>query len=108
MPAADGDGFSKRPFVDPFLVTAVHRLGSETRGSIAATSNDALSLATGEFVALLDHDDTLAPEALYLAAVELERNSTLQLIYTDEDKIDEHEQRHSPYFKPEWNLDLFL
>ena len=63
---------------------------------------------TGEFVALLDHDDTLAPEALYLAAVELERNSTLQLIYTDEDKIDEHEQRHSPYFKPEWNPDLFL
>ena len=59
-------------------------------------------------VALLDHDDTLAPEALYLAAVELERNPTLQLIYTDEDKIDEHEQRHSPYFKPEWNPDLFL
>jgi GT2 family glycosyltransferase len=83
-------------------------LRRETRGGIAATSNDALSLATGEFVALLDHDDTIAPEALYLAAVELERNPTLQLIYTDEDKIDEHEQRHSPYFKPEWNPDLFL
>jgi GT2 family glycosyltransferase len=80
----------------------------ETRGGIAATSNDALSLATGEFVALLDHDDTIAPEALYLAAVELETNPELQLIYTDEDKIDENEQRHSPYFKPEWNPDLFL
>jgi len=79
-----------------------------TRGGIAATSNDALSLATGEFVALLDHDDTIAPEALYLAAVELERNPALQLIYTDEDKIDEHEQRYNPYFKPEWNPDLFL
>lgn len=79
-----------------------------TRGGIAATSNDALSLATGEFVALLDHDDTIAPEALYLAAVELERNPALQLIYTDEDKIDEHEQRYHPYFKPEWNPDLFL
>jgi GT2 family glycosyltransferase len=86
----------------------IKMLRRETRGGIAATSNDALSLATGEFVALLDHDDTLAPEALYLAAVELERNPTLQLIYTDEDKIDEHEQRHSPYFKPEWNPDLFL
>jgi GT2 family glycosyltransferase len=83
-------------------------LRRETRGGIAATSNDALSLASGEFIALLDHDDTIAPEALYLAAVELERNPALQLIYTDEDKIDEHEQRHSPYFKPEWNPDLFL
>jgi GT2 family glycosyltransferase len=83
-------------------------LRRERRGGIAAASQDALSLATGEFIALLDHDDTLAPEALYLAAVELERNPALQLIYTDEDKIDEHEQRHSPYFKPEWNPDLFL
>ncbi len=86
----------------------IKMLRRETRGGIAAASNDALSLATGEFVALLDHDDTIAPEALYLAAVELERNPALQLIYTDEDKIDEHEQRHSPYFKPEWNPDLFL
>jgi GT2 family glycosyltransferase len=86
----------------------VKLLRRETRGGIAATSNDALSLATGEFVALLDHDDTLAPEALYLAAVELESNPALQLIYTDEDKIDEREQRHSPYFKPDWNPDLFL
>jgi O-antigen biosynthesis protein len=80
----------------------------ETRGGIAATSNDALSLATGEFVALLDHDDTIARPALYWAAVELERNPTLQLIYTDEDKIDERDRRHSPYFKPTWNPDLFL
>jgi GT2 family glycosyltransferase len=83
-------------------------LRRERRGGIAATSNDALSLATGEFVALLDHDDTIAAEALYLAALELKRNPALQLIYTDEDKIDEHERRHSPYFKPEWNPDLFL
>jgi GT2 family glycosyltransferase len=86
----------------------IKTLRRETRGGIAATSNDALSLATGEIVALLDHDDTIAPEALYLAALELERNPALQLIYSDEDKIDEHEQRHSPYFKPEWNPDLFL
>lgn len=86
----------------------IKTLRRETRGGIAATSNDALSLATGEFVALLDHDDTIALEALYLAALELKRNPALQLIYTDEDKIDEHEQRHSPYFKPEWNPDLFL
>jgi GT2 family glycosyltransferase len=80
----------------------------ETRGGIAATSNDALSLATGEFITLLDHDDTIARPALYWAATELESNPALQLIYTDEDKIDEHDRRHSPYFKPEWNPDLFL
>jgi GT2 family glycosyltransferase len=83
-------------------------LRRERQGGIAATTNDALSLATGEFVALLDHDDALARSALYWAAVELERNPALQLIYTDEDKIDEHDRRHSPYFKPEWNPDLFL
>jgi O-antigen biosynthesis protein len=83
-------------------------LRRETRGGIAVTSNDALSLATGEFVAFLDHDDAIARPALYWAAVELERNPALQLIYSDEDKIDEHDRRHSPYFKPEWNPDLFL
>ena len=83
-------------------------LRRKTRGGIAATSNDALSFASGEFVALLDHDDAIARPALYWAAVELERNPALQLIYTDEDKIDEHDRRHSPYFKPEWNPDLFL
>lgn len=83
-------------------------LRREARGGIALASNDALSLATGEFVALLDHDDVIARPALYWAAVELERNPVLQLIYSDEDKIDEHDRRHSPYFKPEWNPDLFL
>jgi len=83
-------------------------LRRERRGGIASASNDALSLATGDFVALLDHDDAIARPALYWAATELERNPALQLIYSDEDKIDEHDRRHSPYFKPEWNPDLFL
>jgi GT2 family glycosyltransferase len=77
-------------------------------GGIVAASNDALSLASGEFIALLDHDDEIAPTALYFAALELERDSGLRLIYTDEDKIDARGRRHSPYFKPEWNPDLFL
>ena len=77
------------------------------RGHIAAASNDALSLATGDFIALLDHDDELAPTALYFNAVELNRRPDLQLLYSDEDKIDEKGHRRDPYFKPDWNPDLF-
>ena len=77
------------------------------RGHISAASNDALTLATGEFIALLDHDDELAPTALYFNAVELNRAPDLQLLYSDEDKIDAKGHRSDPYFKPDWNPDLF-
>ncbi|MBV9010105.1 MAG: glycosyltransferase [Verrucomicrobia bacterium] len=78
------------------------------RGHISAASNDALGMATGEYVVLLDHDDELALHALYLAAVELNRQPDLQMLYGDEDKIDENGSRFAPYFKPEWNYDLLL
>ena len=77
-------------------------------GHISAASNDALRLATGDFVALLDHDDELAPTALYFMAVALNKNSDLQLLYSDEDKLEEHSRRSEPYFKSDWNPELFL
>jgi glycosyltransferase involved in cell wall biosynthesis/predicted nucleic acid-binding Zn-ribbon protein len=80
----------------------------EANGHISAASNSALDLAQGEFVALLDHDDELAPHALYAVAAELNAHPEADLIYSDEDKIDEQGQRFSPYFKPDWNPDLFL
>lgn len=73
---------------------------------ISAASNRALALASGEFVAFLDHDDELAPLALYHLAAELDRRPTLELIYTDEDKIDSRGQRCHPHFKPAWNPEL--
>ncbi|MBA2270124.1 MAG: glycosyltransferase, partial [Chthoniobacterales bacterium] len=76
-------------------------------GHISATSNDALALATGEFVALLDHDDELAATALYFAARELNEHPDAQLLYSDEDKLDQQGRRCDPYFKPHWNPDLF-
>lgn len=76
-------------------------------GHISATSNDALQLATGEFVALLDHDDELAPTALYHAARELQRDADLQLLYSDEDKLDPQGRRCDPHFKPDWNPELY-
>jgi glycosyltransferase involved in cell wall biosynthesis len=76
-------------------------------GHVCAASNDALSLATGDFISLLDHDDELAPTALYFVALELNRNPDLQLIYSDEDKLDRRGCRCEPYFKSDWNPDLF-
>ena len=76
-------------------------------GHVCATSNDALTLATGEFIALLDHDDELAPTALYHAACALNRQPSLKLIYTDEDKLDAQGHRRQPHFKSDWNPDLF-
>ena len=77
-------------------------------GHISAASNDALRLATGDFVALLDHDDELAPTALYFMALALNKNRDLQLLYSDEDKLEEHNRRSEPYFKSDWNPELFL
>lgn len=77
-------------------------------GHIAAASNTALGLASGEFVALLDHDDELAPHALYMVAEALAEQPDLDLIFSDEDKIDAAGIRHDPWFKPDWNYDLML
>jgi len=78
----------------------------DVNGHISASSNSALALARGEFVALLDHDDEFSPVALYALALELNRSPDLDLIYSDEDKIDEHGGRYDPYFKSDWNPDL--
>ncbi|MFM7424158.1 MAG: glycosyltransferase family 2 protein [Elainella sp.] len=80
----------------------------DTNGHISACSNTALSLATGDFVALLDHDDVLTPEALYEVVALLNQHPEADMIYSDEDKLNEHGQVLSPYFKPDWCPDAFL
>lgn len=80
----------------------------QTRGGISATTNDALSMATGDYVALLDHDDVLPHAALALVAKELARHPDTILLYTDEDKIALTGERIDPYFKPDWNPALLL
>jgi len=77
-------------------------------GHISACSNTALEMTRGEFVALLDHDDELSIDALYENAVLLNRHSDTDMIYSDEDKINEEGERHSPFFKPDWSPDTFL
>jgi O-antigen biosynthesis protein len=77
-------------------------------GHISNCSNSALELATGEFIALLDHDDLLAPEALYEMALMLNKHPEADMIYSDEDKVDEKNRRKRPFFKPDWCPDSFL
>jgi len=75
-------------------------------GRISAASNSALELATGEFAALLDHDGELAPHALLCCAEIILARADAEVIYSDEDKIDEQGFRFDPHFKPDWNPDL--
>ena len=89
---------------DPRRIKVVYR---ETNGHISANSNSALALAHGEFIALLDHDDVIRPHALACVALELDAHPHADLIYSDEDKIDENGHRYDHYFKPDWNPDLF-
>ena len=77
-------------------------------GHISEASNSALALATGEFVALLDNDDELSPDALYEVARALDREPDLDLVYSDEDKLDENGRRFEGRFKPDWSPELLL
>ncbi len=84
----------------------IHFRRRERNGHIVAASNDALQMATGEFIGLLDHDDRLAPHALYHVAMEIRDHEDVGLIYSDEDKIDADGVRFGHYFKPDFNPDL--
>ena len=73
---------------------------------ISGASNAALALATGEFVALLDHDDILQVDALYEVVKALNEHSDADFVYTDEDKLELDGRRVEPFFKPDWSPDL--
>ncbi|MCZ2174112.1 MAG: glycosyltransferase [Burkholderiales bacterium] len=99
-----------RPILEKAAVSdpRIHVTFRDRNGHISAASNTALAMAHGEFIALLDHDDELTEDALYHVALALNENPALDLIYSDEDKIDAHGQRFGHYFKPDWNPDLFF
>ncbi|HEY1854980.1 MAG TPA: glycosyltransferase [Solirubrobacterales bacterium] len=72
-------------------------------GGIVAASNDALAMAEGELLALLDNDDTLHPDALELVDEAVEAAPDADYVYSDEDKIDEAGHHGTPFFKPDWS-----
>ena len=108
------DDASTDPRVRPFLEkkdrgdARIKVTFREKNGHISACSNSAIKLATGEWCALLDQDDSFAENALALVALEIERHPEAGLIYSDEDKIDTAGIRSNPFFKPDWNPELFL
>lgn len=77
---------------------------------IAENTNAGLEMATGEWIGLLDHDDLLAPEALFEMVSKMNQDSEFEVIYSDEDKITEEKKGewvHSqPHFKPDFSIDL--
>lgn len=85
-------------------IKVVHR---SENGHISRATNDALALASGDWIALLDHDDILRPHALAEVAQEIMRDSSIEVVYSDEDKIDGAGKRYDPYFKPDFSQELF-
>ena len=81
----------------------------QENGHISATSNSALTLASGRYLALLDHDDLLPADALFWVAMTLHEHPDAAILYSDEDRIDASGQkRYEPYFKPDFNYELLL
>lgn len=77
-------------------------------GHISEASNTALKLAEGEFVALVDNDDIIHPQALIKIVKLLNQKPETDFIYSDEDKVDMNGKRVEPFFKPDWSPDLFM
>ncbi len=103
------DDHSTLPHVKPLLESFAARdcrinlVFRDTNGHISAATNSALEFATGDFMCLMDNDDEIAPDALYEFASLLNRDKSIDMIYSDEDKIDIDGNRYEPFFKPDWS-----
>jgi glycosyltransferase involved in cell wall biosynthesis len=86
----------------------IHVISREVNGHISASSNSAISLTTGRWICLMDHDDVLASHALAMVAFALEQTPDAGLIYSDEDHIFDNGARGTPYFKPDFDPLLIL
>lgn len=101
--------------------TRIYVIYREKNGNISEATNTGLTEAKGEYIAFMDCDDVLAPQALYEIVHLLNENKELDFIYSDEDKITEESRvvrtdgfsvpvkdRHTPFFKPDWSPDAFM
>ena len=73
---------------------------------IAENTNEAIKIATGDFIAFSDHDDLLTPDALFHVAKAVNENMELEVLYSDEDKVSAGEKFMQPHMKPDFNIDL--
>lgn len=105
----DGSGEVEEtmPVVESYLKDKrIHYRILEENLGIADNTNEAMKMAEGDYIALFDHDDLLAEDALFEVTQEILR-SDADIIYTDEDKVTaDLKERYQPHFKPDFNLDL--
>ena len=80
----------------------------KTNGHISKATNDAIAIAKGEFIALVDDDDIITSDALYENVKALNDNKKLDMIYSDEDKLDLKGNRCDPNFKPDFSPDTLM
>jgi O-antigen biosynthesis protein len=108
------DDASPQPHVRRILEDAARRdarikpVFRAENGHISRATNSALDIATGEFVALLDHDDLLPHDALLHIAEAIARHPTAGYLYTDEDKIDDTGRHFDPQFKSDWSPEMAI
>ena len=80
----------------------------KTNGMISAASNTALGMASGEFIVLLDNDDLIEKDAFYYIIEALNNDNKIDMIYTDEDKLDFKGKKMEPHFKPDYSPDTLM
>ena len=106
---ADGSGtesIKTQRVLDKYIREARIKYKKIENQGISLNSNEAISMATGEFVTFLDHDDLLAPFSLYEFVDAINKNPDADLFYSDEDHLSEKNKRILPYFKPDFNKEL--
>ena len=86
----------------------IHIVYRKKNGMISEASNTAIGIAKGEFIALVDNDDLVEKDALYYVVKALNANKNLDMIYTDEDKIDFKGNLMEPHFKPDYSPDTLM
>ena len=108
------DDCSTNPAVGAFLKNVassdprIKLIFRKKNGNISMATNSAAELASGEFVAFLDQDDELTPDALGQVALYLADHPNCDFLYSDDDKINTHGERFAPQFKPDWSPELLL
>jgi GT2 family glycosyltransferase len=83
-------------------------IAREVNGHISAATNTGIDAARGDYIVFLDHDDSLAENALYEIALAISKKPSLKIIYSDEDLTSESGERLTPHFKSSWNYELLL
>ena len=109
-----GEDCSTNPRIRQYLENWIEKdprikvVFGKKKGNISRATNSAAKLAEGDFLILMDSDDEMTPDALAEIALYLAKNPDVDVLYTDDDKIDEAGNRFNPQFKPDWSPELLL